>query len=256
MATAPRGGLGPASNRLSALFRTVHKKRERDISMLAVASPICASACRHRRADAGGVRRRNYQPQHFGDAPMLPELLDQIPSDREIASVTADGASDTRKGHDAIAGRGADAVIPIRKNAKPWTPDTVGARARNDILRATKHLGRARWRRGNGCHRRSRAETKMNCFKLLGQRLMARDFDRQVPKSRSVSPASIVTRHLQFPSPSPLHKSPRGRRSSNPNAYSCNSAPDDPVALAAEPLRRRLADSGDRSRYNHRLAQD
>ena len=142
----PGGGLGPASNRLSALFRTVHKKRDRDISMLAVASPICASACRHRRADAGGVRRRNYQPQHFGDAPMLPELLDQIPSDREIASVTADGASDTRKGHDAIAGRGADAVIPTRKNAKPWTPDTVGARARNDILRATKHLGRALWR--------------------------------------------------------------------------------------------------------------
>ena len=176
----PPRGLRPASNRLSALFRTVHKKRERDISMLAVASPICASACRHRRADAGGVRRRNYQPQHFGDAPMLPELLDQIPSDREIGSVTPDGAYDTRKGHDAIAGRGADAVIPTRKNAKPWTPDTVGARARNDILRATKHLGRARWRRGNGCHRRSRAETKMNCFKLLGQRLMARDFDRQV----------------------------------------------------------------------------
>ena len=29
-------------------------------------------------------------------------------------------------------------------------------------------------------HRRSRAETKMHCMKLLGQRLMARDFDRQV----------------------------------------------------------------------------
>ena len=29
-------------------------------------------------------------------------------------------------------------------------------------------------------HRRSRAETKMHCVKLLGQRLMARDFDRQV----------------------------------------------------------------------------
>ena len=83
---------------------------------------------------------------NLGDAPMLPELLDQIPSDREIGSVTPDGAYDTRKGHDAIAGRGADAVIPTRKNAKPWTPDTVGARARNDILRATKHLGRALWR--------------------------------------------------------------------------------------------------------------
>jgi hypothetical protein len=74
----------------------------------------------------------------------------------------------------------ADAVIPTRRNAKPWKPDTVGARARNDILRATKHLGWALWRRWSGYHRRSRVETKMNCLKLLGQRLMARDFDRQV----------------------------------------------------------------------------
>ena len=29
-------------------------------------------------------------------------------------------------------------------------------------------------------HRRSRVETKMHCMKLLGQRLMARDFDRQI----------------------------------------------------------------------------
>jgi hypothetical protein len=34
---------------------------------------------------------------------------------------------------------------------------------------------------GNVCyHRRSRAETKMHCIKLLGQRLSARDFNRQV----------------------------------------------------------------------------
>ena len=35
-------------------------------------------------------------------------------------------------------------------------------------------------RSGDGYHRRSRVETKMHCVKLLGQRLMARDFDRQV----------------------------------------------------------------------------
>ena len=29
-------------------------------------------------------------------------------------------------------------------------------------------------------HRRSRVETRMHCVKLLGQRLAARDFDRQV----------------------------------------------------------------------------
>ena len=111
---------------------------------------------------------------------MLPELLDQIPPEQEIASVTADGAYDTRKCHDAIAERGADAVIPPRKNAKPWKAITAGAAARNEALRASKHLGRALWRRWSGYHRRSRAETKMHCVKLLGQRLMARDFDRQV----------------------------------------------------------------------------
>ena len=36
--------------------------------------------------------------------------------------MTADGAYDTRKCHDAIADRGAHAVIPPRKNAKPWKP--------------------------------------------------------------------------------------------------------------------------------------
>ena len=111
---------------------------------------------------------------------MLPELLDQIPPEQEIASVTADGASDTRKCHDAIAARGATAIIPPRKNAKPWKPDTAGAIARNEILRTSQRVGRTIWRRWSGYHRRSRAKTKMHCIKLLGQRLSARDFDRQV----------------------------------------------------------------------------
>jgi hypothetical protein len=51
---------------------------------------------------------------------MLPEFLSQIPPDQEIASVTAGGAQDTRKFHDAIAERVAHAVIPPRKNAKTW----------------------------------------------------------------------------------------------------------------------------------------
>lgn len=79
-----------------------------------------------------------------------------------------------------IAACGAAAIIPSRKNAKPWKPDTAGAIARNDILRKSKRVGRTIWRRWSGYHRRSRAETKMHCVKLLGQRLSARDFDRQV----------------------------------------------------------------------------
>lgn len=114
-----------------------------------------------------------------GDAPVLPDLLAQIPEGEAIASVTADGAYDTRGCRDAIANRGADAIIPPRRNAKPWKKDSPGAADRNEALRAIKHLGRAIWRNWTGYHRRSRAETKMNCMKLLGQKLMARDFDRQ-----------------------------------------------------------------------------
>ena len=98
----------------------------------------------------------------------------------------------TRKCHDAIADRGAHAFghslepvafvssLPPRRNAKPWKAITAGAVARNEALRASRYLGRALWRRWSGYHRRSRVETKVHCVKLLGQRLMARDVDRQV----------------------------------------------------------------------------
>ena len=146
----------------------------------------------------GGARRRVWRKVHLavdeatlevrgveitgsgvGDGPVLPDLLGQIPANEPIASVTADGAYDTRGCRDAITNRGADAVIPPRRNAKPWKKDSPGVGARNEALRAIKRLGRTIWRRWRGYHRRSRAETKMNCTKLLGQKLMARDFDRQ-----------------------------------------------------------------------------
>ena len=126
------------------------------------------------------VRAVEVTGSNIGDAPMLPELLNQIPSKQDIGSVTADGAYDTRKCHEAIAARDAHAVVPPRKNAKPWKPTSTGAIARNDAVNAQRYLGRTLWRRWSGYHRRSRVETKMHCMKLLGQSLMARDFERQV----------------------------------------------------------------------------
>ena len=108
------------------------------------------------------IRAVEFTTNDVGDAPMLPEWLNQIPPDQEIASVTADGAFDTRKCHDAIAARGAAAIIPPRRNGKPWKPDTPGAVARNEALRASKRFGRTIWRRWSGYHRRSRVETKMH----------------------------------------------------------------------------------------------
>lgn len=77
----------------------------------------------------------------IGDAPMLHELLAQIPEDEPLHSVSADGAYDTKACHEAIASRQAAAIIPTRKNAKPWADDKAGARARNEMWRATRRLG-------------------------------------------------------------------------------------------------------------------
>lgn len=96
----------------------------------------------------------------------MPESLDQIPLDQEITTVTANGVFDTRK------------------NAKLWKSDTAGAITRNEIPRTSKCLWRTIWRGLSGYHRRSRAEIKIHSVKLLGQRLSARDFDRQVAEFR------------------------------------------------------------------------
>ena len=54
---------------------------------------------------------------------MLPDLLSQIPPGQELGSVTADGAYDTRKCHDAIAAR----ECPCRRTA-PQERQVVEAR--------------------------------------------------------------------------------------------------------------------------------
>ena len=126
------------------------------------------------------IRAIEVTDNSVGDAPMLPELLGQIPPDEPIASVSGDGAYDTKACHAAIVERGAQAVIPPRKNAQAWKATLAGALARNEALRACHRLGRSIWKKWSGYHRRSLVETKMHCFKRLGERVMARTFERQV----------------------------------------------------------------------------
>ncbi|CAN0628114.1 protein of unknown function [Burkholderia multivorans] len=130
----------------------------------------------------------------MGDAPMRPELLKQIPADEPITSVSGDGAYDTQLCHAAIAARGAQAIIPLRRNAQFWKPGHAGAAARNEALRACQYLGRRLWKRWSGYHCRSLVETKMHCFKRLGDRVAARTFERQ---ARRVADPCCVAQPLQ-----------------------------------------------------------
>lgn len=115
-----------------------------------------------------------------GDGEVLDDLLDQ--PDDDIASVTADGAYDTRGCYDAINDTGARAIIPPRRGAKIWQHGNSKAErhARDENLRCVRKKGRAGWKRDSGYHKRSLAETGMFRFKtIFGDKLGARLFESQ-----------------------------------------------------------------------------
>lgn len=150
-------------------------------------------------AETLDIRAIEVTTNAIGDAPVLPDLLAQIPADEQIGSVGGDGAYDTKKCHAAIAEGDTQAINPVRRNARPWKEDGPGAAARNETLRAIKRLGRTIWKKWSGHHRRSLAEKKMQCFKLLGQRVVARTFNRQITKLKVR--AAILNRFSQIGTP-------------------------------------------------------
>ncbi len=68
--------------------------------------------------ETGDIRAVKFTSSRQGDSPLLPELPAQFPGDEEVATVTADGAYDTRRCHAAIIAHGAHAGIPIRRNGR------------------------------------------------------------------------------------------------------------------------------------------
>jgi transposase len=114
------------------------------------------------------------------DDAALPDLLEQVPG--EISQVSADGAYDKRRCYDALAERGAKAVIPPRRDAKIWQHGNCAGAPwqRDENLRAIRHQGRRRWKQDSGYHRRSLAETTFFRLKtLFGPTLHARTFPQQ-----------------------------------------------------------------------------
>ena len=139
-----------------------------------MAAPNAGSGARlHRDRRNPGDPGGQFATSDIGDAPVLPELLDEI-------TRTADRQRHRRRRlrHPQVPRRhrrsGCRGVIPPRKNAKPWKPDTAGAVARNGIL----HLEARRADHMATMERLSSPKPcrdKMHCVKLLGQRLSARN---------------------------------------------------------------------------------
>ncbi len=118
--------------------------------------------------------------QRQADGPQVEELLSQLPAETTLGSLSGDGAYDSRRVYRAVHARGAELVVPPRRDGQPWSDQTAWASSRNDKLAAIKRLGRGIWKRWSGYHRRSLVETAMHRFKRLGERLLARRPERQV----------------------------------------------------------------------------
>ena len=145
----------------------------------------------------GPERRRQWRKLHIGidaqtlqiraiavtsnnvsDASVIPDLLAQLPADEVLKSMAGDGAYDTQPVHEAVIRRGAIPIIPPRKNARMRKGSAFVHR--NAAIAACRRFGRKIWKVWGGYHRRSLVETKMNCIKRLGERVMSRTFERQV----------------------------------------------------------------------------
>ena len=107
---------------------------------------------------------------NVSDASVLSDLLAQLSPDEALKSLTGDGAYDTQPAYEAVVRHGAIPIIPPRKNARIRNGAVLGYR--NAAIAACRRLGRSIWKRWIGYHRRSLVETKMNCIKRLGERVM------------------------------------------------------------------------------------
>jgi IS5 family transposase len=116
----------------------------------------------------------------YHDSQVLSEILDGV--EGKICQVSTDGAYDTKSCYQQIEQRDAIAVIPPRKNAKIQQHGNCKAPplVRDENLRAIRQMGRQKWKRESGYHRRSIAETTMFRLKcIFGGTLSSRQFDNQ-----------------------------------------------------------------------------
>jgi IS5 family transposase len=129
-------------------------------------------------ADTLQIRAICVTSNNVSDASVLPDLLEQLPSDETLQSLIGDGAYYTQPAYEAVTRHGAITIIPPRNNARVRRGTVF--EYRNAALAECRRLGRSIWKRWIGYHRRSLMETKMNCIKRLGERVMSRTFERQV----------------------------------------------------------------------------
>jgi len=125
-------------------------------------------------AGTGEIVASDLTSRRTPDGTRVPALLGQI-VDR-VASVTADGAYDTKGVYEAAhaqgQGRHVSVVIPPRHDAKPSPRPSAALHERNRNLRSIHGLGRREWHKRAGYSTRSMVENAIYRYKTIIGRVM------------------------------------------------------------------------------------
>lgn len=115
------------------------------------------------------------------DRQAVPGLLSQV--EGRVSQVLGAGAYDYAVCYEAIAARGARAIIPPKARARLW--GKPHSRSRDENVRVMRRAGLAGWKQKARYHRRSLVETAMMRIKtIFGDKLKSRTFERQEVEAR------------------------------------------------------------------------
>ena len=116
------------------------------------------------------------------DSARLPDLLGQIK--HRVASVSADGAYDTKSVYEAAQakgeGRAVRVLIPPGRNAQLSPRPSTALKERNRNVRSIRELGRRKWHKCSGYSKRSMVENAIYRYKtIIGRGMRSRTLERQ-----------------------------------------------------------------------------
>ena len=115
----------------------------------------------------------------------MEELLEQI--DSPIDSFAGDGAYDQWKVYETLGADEIEPIIPPRRNAKikQHGNSSQPPLERDEAIREIRRVGRKRWKKDVGYHRRSLAETAMYRMKCcFGGNVKNRILENQQAEAR------------------------------------------------------------------------
>lgn len=152
-------------------------------------------------ADSQEIQAVVLSGPELDDAGAVPELFDQMT--QRVEQLSADGSYDKRKVYEACAREGIGRVfIPPRRDARIWQHGNYKAvpLARDENLRRIRKIGRKKWKRESGYHKRSLAETAIYRFKTsFGPHLQAKKLPQQEAEAKVKCAALNRMAHLGMP---------------------------------------------------------